>query len=130
MKRMGVLLEPLAPSVSAVWNLLCWFKRKYGHIFPSLRTLSEMLGVSKRTIKRATAELVRLGLLLKERRYRRSSEYILVGVVNEAALENRTVGSDSRDCNGEVGTPALHVAAVDAREVRAPGNHRARAAGS
>jgi len=67
----------LSRWASATYNLFCWFHRVKGRIFPSLRKISAMLGCSERTVKRATAELVRLGMLWKTRRYRRSTEYSL-----------------------------------------------------
>jgi hypothetical protein len=70
-------MKPLSRWASAVYNLLCWFRRKFGQAFPSVAKLAEMLGCSPRTVKRATRELALAGRIWKNPRYRRSTVYSL-----------------------------------------------------
>jgi len=45
---------------------------KGGKCFPSVQTIASDLKLSKSTVKRAIADLEKSGLILKERRYRKS----------------------------------------------------------
>jgi len=103
---------------SAVYNLLCWFRRRFGRAFPSIAKMADMLGCSARTIKRATRELALAGRIVKNPRYRSSTFYEVI--IHEATSEVGAVSSNHQDSDVQVGTPALHQPATDAGEVRAP----------
>ncbi len=77
MEHASARLAPISRWASAAWNSLCWFTRRFGRAFPSLRKLAALLKCGVRTVQRALAELRAAGLLVSTRRYRRSSVHDL-----------------------------------------------------
>lgn len=65
----------LSRGARRLLDLLKWFYRRFGRSFPNQDRLRKLLNCGLRSVKRWLSELVRTGLVLVQRRYRRSNEY-------------------------------------------------------
>jgi DNA-binding MarR family transcriptional regulator len=66
----GIYREELPPRAKAVYMYLKDRADRSGKCWPGVKTIAAELSLSRSTVKRATADLVKAGLLRKEYRRR------------------------------------------------------------
>lgn len=71
MSRLSVLFDAELPSRAiTVYLILNEYSNSNGNCYPSLKTLAQDSGLSKRTVQRAINDLVNAGFITKEQRTR------------------------------------------------------------
>jgi DNA-binding MarR family transcriptional regulator len=85
----AVLMDfEIAPLTKAVYCLLCCYCGDKHYCFPSVETLSDCLGVSRRTVQRALKVLEQKGIITREQTKRgfSSDTYLLDDQYEEQCL--------------------------------------------
>jgi len=83
------------PSAKCVLIALARFSNSEGYCFPSQQTLSEMTGVSDRTVRSSLQWLVKHGHIRVESREGTSNQYIITCMEDEMTPENISYEDDS-----------------------------------
>lgn len=68
----SIFNSDLAPRAVMVYMYLKYRADANGKCYPSIATISRELKLSRSTVKLATADLVKAGLITKEKRYRQN----------------------------------------------------------
>lgn len=95
--RGGIGKLQLTPNTKLVLLYLstCYNERN-GVVFPKIKTIAESIGISELSVKRAIAELIKSGCILKAKRYKNSNQYVITGkVLNNAQNDTSTVQDDT-----------------------------------
>ena len=84
--RGGISKLELTPNTKLVLLYLstCYNERK-GVVFPKIKTISEALGISEISVKRAISELIKAGCVFKAKRYKNSNQYVITQKVTSTA---------------------------------------------
>lgn len=76
MRRLEFLYQAELPSrAKIVYMYLCDRSDKKGQCYPAIGTIAKDLGMSRSTTKRAISDLIKIGILKKEQRYRENGGF-------------------------------------------------------